>query len=41
MFWRTICFFKFVFHLSPEKEVSDDLNIVRVTPVFKGGDRSE
>ena len=33
---------KFKFDLSPEKEMlPDDSKIVRVTPVFKGGDRSE
>ena len=42
MFWWTVCFFKFIFDLSPEKEMlSDDSKIVRVTPVFKGGDCSE
>ena len=30
---------KFIFDLSPEKEMlPDDSKIVRVTPVFKGGD---
>ena len=33
---------KFIFDLSPEKEMQpDDSKIVRVTPVFKGGDRSD
>ena len=33
---------KFIFDLPPEKEMlPDDLKIFRVTPVFKGGDRSE
>ena len=32
---------KFIFDLSPEKEMlPDDSKIVRVAPVFKGGDRS-
>ena len=33
---------KFIFELSLENEMlRDDLKIVRVTPDFKGGDRSE
>ena len=33
---------KFVFDISLEKEIlPDDLQIVRVTPVFKGGDHSD
>ena len=33
---------KFIFDISLEKEIlPDDLQIVRVTPVFKGGDHSD
>ena len=41
-FCKLYSIFKLIFHLLLEKEIfPDDLKIAKVTPVFKGGDRSE